>query len=750
MGILTVTNTADNDYGTPAVKGSIRAAIEAAKPGDTVRFDSSLAKETITLERRLEVDKNITIDGKNASGLTLSGKESGSGKTPGIIVQVNGENRKVTLRNLKFTDAFHEYNGAAIRVMNPKATIKVENSEFYNNTAGFGGAIHARDRANVTVLNSKFDGNKSTRNDDSAGGAIGVYQNSKLVVKGSEFTNNKGISGGAIGTIFTELTVEDSTFSNNKSVKWSGAIHNDGASVPNQERYYKGNLPRDSKGGQTIIRNNRFIDNTSPGHGGALGIWGYDQDYVTIEGNEFTGNGVTKDKSGVARGGAIRVSGKEVNIKDNAIVNNTSADEGGGIWYQGESSVKIDKTTFKGNKATEQGGAIYSHQWRGPGTDITNSKFEKNQAKSGGAIYKNKPMSLDIENTSFVGNGNDYLAGDTRKLNVDDSSPKPQNAPVVSPVPANPAPKNNSDNLDSAGNNIVRYEVEELKLSGYKVETVKNSGASKGKHISLKGSGKDTGKVTGTFNGEAGMYEVKVGYYDENDGVSSATVTVAGKSKDFKFDKDLPSNYSRPQAKTSQVTHKGMELKSGDNFEIIGKMNRGEFARFDYIEFTKVKPENAKSQRIVGDNKNNKLVGTDGNDQIFARRGNDRLLGGKGNDTLVGVEPGVSIANERDVFLGGSGADTFVLGDKKQAYYNDGNSSKSGVSDYGRIDDFSLNQKDVIQLHGKASDYSLGSTTVGGNNRTGIFLKEGNGKELIGVVNNTQGLDLQSSAFNYV
>ncbi|MDJ0795884.1 MAG: hypothetical protein QNJ51_03465 [Calothrix sp. MO_167.B12] len=758
MGILTVTNTADNGYGTPAVEGSLRAAIEAAKPGDTIRFDGSLTKETITLKRRLEIDKNITIDAQNASDLTLNGKDSG------IIIQVNGDNRNVTLRNLKLTDASHDYNGAAIRVMGAKATIKVEDSEFYDNTAGYGAAIWAKEGANVTVVNSKFDGNKSTADNDSAAGAISVFNNSELTVKGSEFTNNEGISGGAIGTVFTELTIEDSTFRNNKSVKWGGAVHNDGASVPNQERYYKGNLPRDTEGGKTIIRNSSFVDNTSQGFGGAVSIWGYDQDYVTIEGSEFLNNKVTKNKSGQAKGGAIRVSGKLVTLQDNTIANNTSADEGGGLWYQGESPVEIDNTNFKGNKATDQGGAIYSHQWGGPGTDITNSKFEKNQAREGGAIYKNKPKSLDIDNTSFVGNSPDDFAGNTKNINVGDSSPTPQSpaeAPTETPVASQVQDSDGSDSgtspdsqqngngselnqtEQSTNNSIVRYEVEDLELNNYEVEVVNNSGASGGKHISLKNASETTGKVTGIFDGQSGMYEVEVGYYDENDGVSSATVTVADKSTSFQFDRNLPSNYAALKAKTSRVTHQLVELQSGDSFEIIGTANDGEFARFDYIEFTQIDP-------ILGDSQDNQLVGTDGDDQIFAGAGNDTLTGGKGNDTLIGVEPGVSIADEQDILQGGDGADTFVLGDENQVYYNDGDSTQPGLSGYAVIEDFNPNQNDVIQLHGQASDYTLGATTVGIPNSIGIFLQEAGENELIAVVNNTQNLDLQSSAFNYV
>ncbi|MEM6753500.1 MAG: hypothetical protein AAF630_11070, partial [Cyanobacteria bacterium P01_C01_bin.38] len=133
----------------------------------------------------------------------------------------------------------------------------------------------------------------------------------------------------------------------------------------------------------------------------------------------------------------------------------------------------------------------------------------------------------------------------------------------------------------------IRYEAETLQLTGYQTE-VTNSIASGGAQISLSNTGFTSGVATGTFNGPAGTYQVEVGFYDENDGVSSATVTVAGQSRSFLFDEDLPANAAVPEALTSRVTHSVIGLKPGDTFEIAGESNFGEFARFDYIDFNLV------------------------------------------------------------------------------------------------------------------------------------------------------------------
>ncbi|MCJ8279309.1 MAG: hypothetical protein MJK14_05070 [Rivularia sp. ALOHA_DT_140] len=141
----------------------------------------------------------------------------------------------------------------------------------------------------------------------------------------------------------------------------------------------------------------------------------------------------------------------------------------------------------------------------------------------------------------------------------------------------------NSSMLPTLEEDILRYEVEELNLNNYQIES--NDVSSGGKHISLLGSNTNTGTAAGVFNGEAGTYEINVGFYDEDDGVSSAKVTVADDVKNFSFDKDLPGSGAVAEALTSRVTHSKIELQPGDKFEIEGKSNSGEYARFDYIEF---------------------------------------------------------------------------------------------------------------------------------------------------------------------
>ncbi|MBE9076338.1 hypothetical protein IQ241_03335 [Romeria aff. gracilis LEGE 07310] len=133
----------------------------------------------------------------------------------------------------------------------------------------------------------------------------------------------------------------------------------------------------------------------------------------------------------------------------------------------------------------------------------------------------------------------------------------------------------------------VSYEAEGLTLSGgYVIESHRGSKASNGQFIALRKG--NNGAAAGFFQGDAGIYDVKVHYFDENDGVSSASVTVADNTKSFLLDKDLPANYASSKALTSRVTHQDLVLNPGDRFELKGTKNRGEYVRFDRIEFIPV------------------------------------------------------------------------------------------------------------------------------------------------------------------
>jgi Ca2+-binding RTX toxin-like protein len=111
---------------------------------------------------------------------------------------------------------------------------------------------------------------------------------------------------------------------------------------------------------------------------------------------------------------------------------------------------------------------------------------------------------------------------------------------------------------------------------------------------------------------------------------------------------------------------------------------------------------------LYGNNGNDSLFGNDGDDSLFGGYGSDTLYGdggrdylngGYGDDILIGF--GFGTQSESDTLEGGTGADTFVLGEDFTYYVDPANA-------YATIKDFRRGQGDKIQVVGDASDYSLG------------------------------------------
>jgi len=107
---------------------------------------------------------------------------------------------------------------------------------------------------------------------------------------------------------------------------------------------------------------------------------------------------------------------------------------------------------------------------------------------------------------------------------------------------------------------------------------------------------------------------------------------------------------------------------------------------------------------------------------LVGTTGNDSLVGGEGADTLIGV-PAVDRKlghGTLDQLTGGAGADLFVLGDSRGAFYNDGKANQAGMNHYARVMDF----EDGIDLFQVASgSYSFREgLTRNGFTGTAIYL----------------------------
>ncbi len=106
---------------------------------------------------------------------------------------------------------------------------------------------------------------------------------------------------------------------------------------------------------------------------------------------------------------------------------------------------------------------------------------------------------------------------------------------------------------------------------------------------------------------------------------------------------------------------------------------------------------------------------------IYGTTASDTITGTTGDNKIWGV-PATGTHTGRgtiDTLRGNGGNDTFVLGDARGRFYDDGRARTDGTTDYARITDF--NAGDKVQLKGTAADYLLIPGSIGGYTGVGIF-----------------------------
>jgi Ca2+-binding RTX toxin-like protein len=144
---------------------------------------------------------------------------------------------------------------------------------------------------------------------------------------------------------------------------------------------------------------------------------------------------------------------------------------------------------------------------------------------------------------------------------------------------------------------------------------------------------------------------------------------------------------------------------------------------------------NRGNDTLLGNGSGDGLFGGYGSDTLYGGSGADELFGGAGNDYLIGYGGGTEPEFDFDLLEGGTGADTFVLGERFVFY------TSPETDEHALIVDFSREEGDKLQVFGSASDYSLEEYSAG------VYVNyQGN---LIAAVQNVTDLSLQLD-FNFV
>lgn len=194
--------------------------------------------------------------------------------------------------------------------------------------------------------------------DSMNGGAIHI-DNSSPTISHSIFENNQATYGGAIYVFYGEETViTENTFKDNSALEHGGAL---------SIRY----SPR------TSITHNVFLQNTA-NEGGAVHISSSDKCILyenTFEENEAQSNG-----------GALRIfSSKDIEIKSSTIKKNRAEINGGGLHLQ-RAEVDITLTNIRENTSLQDGAGLYLMLSSAP--KVYNNSIALNTAGGmGGGIF---------------------------------------------------------------------------------------------------------------------------------------------------------------------------------------------------------------------------------------------------------------------------------------------------------------------------------------------------------------------------
>lgn len=281
---------------------------------------------------------------------------------------------------------------------------------------------------NITLKNITFKNGQSHKNYDNpfnnSGGAIKNNHNLNLIIEQCKFTNNKSEKvAGAIHNRGGTVTITKSTLTDNAANSCGGAIHNQHGELTIVESTLIANTAEiggaicNTNGGDLTITESTLTDNTAEEwFGGAINNDGELIIGETIirgntahrgggairnnEGNLTIIGSVLQDNS-AGDGGAIDNFGGELTIIGSALHGNSADVGSGGAIDNNGGRLTIKESELNNNKAHKNGGAILL---KNADLTMTESLLQYNSGWRGGAIYLEKSTKYVSDNCIFKDN----------------------------------------------------------------------------------------------------------------------------------------------------------------------------------------------------------------------------------------------------------------------------------------------------------------------------------------------------------
>ena len=125
-----------------------------------------------------------------------------------------------------------------------------------------------------------------------------------------------------------------------------------------------------------------------------------------------------------------------------------------------------------------------------------------------------------------------------------------------------------------------RIEAESMTLTN--MVTNASGTASGGNYVAVSGA---SGSASTTLTIPTGTYDVIVSYYDENDGNSSATISVGANSTNLTLNAATGSAEVSYDSKIAKRVFTNLAVNTGDTFTWAVTLDGTEIGGFDYVEF---------------------------------------------------------------------------------------------------------------------------------------------------------------------
>lgn len=342
----------------------------AAEAGGVIVFDCGPDPVTIELGSAITFTRESVLDG--AGKVTLDG--AGTDRILYLDSGYDQAGPRLTVQRLAFVNGSAPAGG--------------------EDTAQGGGAIY-RDGGSLTVIDCSFSGNHApSPGQDIAGGAIYGFGGGDIVVVGTSFTSNQASDGGAIGSLNGDLTIINSRFDGNHATGVDGNPGNGGAGGAiymdggDEATSLCGVEIRNSTAGAigggffrvsndhtgTFAMESSTVDGnqvTADGEGNAGGLY--------LEGLALTISASTISRNQAFYGGGLWINACQVDMVNTTIAGNiATGSNGGGVWLGNGPTGTMKNVTIADNHAP--GDSVVAGAIFGEGLTLENTLIADNTA----------------------------------------------------------------------------------------------------------------------------------------------------------------------------------------------------------------------------------------------------------------------------------------------------------------------------------------------------------------------------------